>query len=121
LWIGADSEIMLSWTNLKCYLDWKGCGSEHSWQIWNTLWNRTDDRGWCHDLIRGDMWIKSNDIGSCLDKIFIAMCIGKCETSSFHVHFEVPCGLERMILDDVLTSFEVPFGLEGMWINAVMS
>jgi hypothetical protein len=58
------------------------------------------------------MWIGSDDIGCCLDKIYIAMCIGKSLTSSFHDHFEVLCGLERMILEDVLTYFEVPCGLE---------
>jgi hypothetical protein len=27
------------------------------------MWIRTDDRGWCHDLIWGDMCIGTDDIG----------------------------------------------------------
>jgi hypothetical protein len=51
------------------------------------------------------MWIGTDDIGCCLDQIYIAMCIGKTVTSSFRDNFEVQCGVERMILDDDLTYF----------------
>jgi hypothetical protein len=103
VWIGADSLIMLSWPNLKCYVNWKGCNRKLSQQIWNNLWIITDDRGWCHDVIWVDMWIGTDDIGCCLDQIYIDMYIGKNVTSSFYDHLEVQCGLERMISDDVLT------------------
>jgi hypothetical protein len=67
------------------------------------MWIRADDRGWCHDLIWGDIWIGTDVIGCCLDQIYMAMCIGKSVTSNVHDNFEVSCGLERMILDDDLT------------------
>jgi hypothetical protein len=102
-WIGGDSEIMLLWLNLKSYVVWKCCGKKVSRPIWSTLWNKTDDRDWWHDLIFGDMWIGTDAIGCCLDQIYITMCIGKTVTSCFQDHFEVLCGLEGMILDDVLT------------------
>jgi hypothetical protein len=60
LWIGTDSLIMLSLHNLKCYVDWKGCDRELSRTIWSTMWIKTDDRGWCHDLIWGARWIRTN-------------------------------------------------------------
>jgi hypothetical protein len=101
--IGDDSEIMLSWLNLKCYVDGKGCGRKLSRPYWSSLWNRIDDWGWCHDIILGDMWIGTDEIGCCLDQINTTRCIIKTETSSFHYQFEVIYGLERMILDDILT------------------
>jgi hypothetical protein len=55
IWIGAVSEIMHLWTNLKCYVDWKWCGRKFSRPIWSTVWNRSDDRECYHDLILGDM------------------------------------------------------------------
>jgi hypothetical protein len=36
------------------------------------------------------------------------MWIGSDVTGSFHYQFEVICGLEQMIQDEVLTKFEVP-------------
>jgi hypothetical protein len=67
------------------------------------MWIRSDDRGWCYDLIWGDMWIGTDEIGCCLDQKYITRCIGKPVTSSFHDQFEVLCGIERMTLDDDLT------------------
>jgi hypothetical protein len=49
------------------------------------------------------MLIGTDDIGSCLDQIYIAVCIGKNETGSYHDHFDVLYGFEQMIVDDVLT------------------
>jgi hypothetical protein len=57
MWSGTYSEIMLSWHNWKCYVDWKGCDRKFSRPIWSTMWNITDDKGWCHDIIWGDIWI----------------------------------------------------------------
>jgi hypothetical protein len=91
-WIGAYSEIMLSWNNMKCYVDSKGCGRNISGPTWSNLLNRIDYKGWCHNLIWGDMWIWTDDIGFCIDQIYIVMRIGKPVTSSFHEHFEVICG-----------------------------
>jgi hypothetical protein len=93
LWIGADSDIMLSLPNLKCFVDWKGCGKKISRTFLSTMWLRTNDREWCHDVIWSDMWIGRDDIGCCLEQIYIAMCIGKTMTSRFRDNFEVQCGL----------------------------
>jgi hypothetical protein len=49
------------------------------------------------------MLIGTDDIGCCLDQIYIAMCIVKNVRGSFHEHFDVIYGFEQMILDDVLT------------------
>jgi hypothetical protein len=75
LWTAADCEIMLSWLNLKCYVDWKGCDRKLSRLIWRNLRNNTDDIGWCHDLIWGDMWIWTDDIWCCLNQIYILLCV----------------------------------------------
>jgi hypothetical protein len=56
LWIWADSEIMLSWPNLKCYEDWKGSDLKIPQPFSSNMWIRSHDRGWCHDLIWGAMW-----------------------------------------------------------------
>jgi hypothetical protein len=103
MWIGIDSELKLSWPNMKCYLDWKGSYTKHSRPIWSIMWIRSGDRGWCHDLIWGHIWILTDDTGCCLDQIYIAPCIGKDVTGSFHDQFEVICGLEQMLLDEALT------------------
>jgi hypothetical protein len=50
-------------------VDWKGCDMKHSGPIWCNMWVRTDDTGWCHDLIWGDMGIGTDDIGYCHDQI----------------------------------------------------
>jgi hypothetical protein len=60
---------MLSWTILKCYVDWKGCDRKYSGIIWSSMWIRTDDRGWCHELIWRDTWIGTHDKGCCLVQI----------------------------------------------------
>jgi hypothetical protein len=69
MWIGKD----VAGSNLKYSVKWH--------------------RGWCHDTIWGDMWIWTDDIECFLDQIYIAMCIGKPVTSSYHDHFEVLYGL----------------------------
>jgi hypothetical protein len=57
LWIGKYSEIMLSCPTWKCYVDWKGYDRKLSRPIWNNMWNGEDDKGWCLELIWGDIWI----------------------------------------------------------------
>jgi hypothetical protein len=54
---------------MKCYVDWKGCDRKISRPIWSTMWIRADDRGWCHDLIWGDIKIGTDFKWCCLDKI----------------------------------------------------
>jgi hypothetical protein len=66
LWIETDSGILLWLPNMKCYLDWKICDRKLSRPIWYTMWIRSDDGGWCHDLIWGDMWIGEYDKGCSL-------------------------------------------------------
>jgi hypothetical protein len=36
-----------------CYVDWKVCDRNLSRPIWSNMWNITDDRRRCHDLIWG--------------------------------------------------------------------
>jgi hypothetical protein len=93
LWIGRDSEIIFLWPNLKCNVDWKISFWKLSRPIWSTMWIRSGDRGWCHDLICGHMRVWTDDTGCCLDQIYIAHCIGKDVRESFPDNFEVLCGL----------------------------
>jgi hypothetical protein len=86
-----------------CSLDWKGCDRKLSWQIWSTMWIRTDDRGWCHDLLWGAMWIGIDVNECCHDLFWSAMRIGKYETGSFHEQFGILCRLNQKIDDDVMT------------------
>jgi hypothetical protein len=65
IWIGTNSEIMLSWSNVMWYVDWKVSERELSRPIWSNMWIRTDDKGWCHYLIWGDMWIGTDGIIWC--------------------------------------------------------
>jgi hypothetical protein len=44
---------MLSWTNIKCNVDWNIRERKLSRPILSTMWIRKYDRGWCHDLIWG--------------------------------------------------------------------
>jgi hypothetical protein len=103
IWTAADCEIMLSWLSLKCYVDWKGCDIKISRSIGWHLRVSTDDIGWCNDLIWGDMWIGIYSIWCCLDQIYIGMCIGKTVTPRYHDDIEVVYGLNRIIIDDILT------------------
>jgi hypothetical protein len=75
LWTTADCELMLSWINLKCYVDWKGCDRKISRPIWRNLRIKSEDLGWCHDLIWGGMWIGIDDIWCCLNQIYIFLCV----------------------------------------------
>jgi hypothetical protein len=68
---------MLSLRNSRCFLDWKRC------QL--IMWILSDVKSFFHDLIWGDM------------------CIGKDMNGRFHDQFEVICGLEQMIKDNVMT------------------
>jgi hypothetical protein len=38
-------------------VDWILCDRKLSRPIWSTMWIISDDRGWCHDLILGALWI----------------------------------------------------------------
>jgi hypothetical protein len=49
------------------------------------------------------MWIGTDEKGCCPDQIESAMWIGKVVTERFHVKFEVICGKEPMMEDDILT------------------
>jgi hypothetical protein len=50
-------------------MDWEVCDRKISRTIWNTMWIRSDDRGWCHDLIWGVMWIGTDEKDCCHDQI----------------------------------------------------
>jgi hypothetical protein len=43
LWIGKNSEIMISGPKWKCYVDWKECHRKFWRPIWRTMWNGRDD------------------------------------------------------------------------------
>jgi hypothetical protein len=45
----------------------------------------------------------TDDIGCCLDQIYIAIFIGTDVAEIIHDIFELLCRLEQMILDDVFT------------------
>jgi hypothetical protein len=45
----------------------------------------------------------TDDIGCCLDQIYIAIFIGKDVTGVIHDLFDLLCGIGQMILDDVFT------------------
>jgi hypothetical protein len=49
------------------------------------------------------MWIGADDKGCSFDQVHIAICIGKNLAGSFQDHFDVLCGYEQMIEDDVMT------------------
>jgi hypothetical protein len=83
-------------------VDWKICDRKHSRPIWSTMWIRSDDIGWCYDLISGNMWIGTDDIGCSHDLIVSATWIGKDVTRRIHDQFEVIWDLEVMIKDDVM-------------------
>jgi hypothetical protein len=96
-------EIMLSWPNWNCYVDRKECDKKLSQSIWITMWIISDDIWWCHDLNWGALWIGYDVNECCHDQIWSAMWTGNDVTGSFHDQYEVLCGLEQMIGDDVLT------------------
>jgi hypothetical protein len=81
-------EGMLTWHNLKWYLDRKGCERMPSRPNWSSTWIRKGDKWWCHDLIWGDMWIGTEDIGCC------------------HEHIYVLCGLEKIWQDTLTTNLK---------------
>jgi hypothetical protein len=81
----------------------KGCYRKLSRPIWCDMRIWTEDRGLCLDLIWGYMWIGTDDIKCWIYQLYIAISIGKNVTGSFHEQFEVLCGLEQMIKDDVMT------------------
>jgi hypothetical protein len=68
---------MLPWLNIKCNVDWNICERKPSRQIWYNMRIRTHDRGWCHDLIWGDIVKGTDEMGWCLDQIHIAIFYSK--------------------------------------------
>jgi hypothetical protein len=60
---------MQSWPILKCDVDLKGSYTNFHDKIWSNMCNRTDDRGWCNDLIWGDLYIV-RDVKECSHYLF---------------------------------------------------
>jgi hypothetical protein len=91
-WIGThDKECCLVQNKVLCEFD--SMWQEVSWPIWSTMWNKTEDRRWCHDLIWGALWI-GRDMKECSHVlIWSATWIGNYVTGSFHDEFELLCGL----------------------------
>jgi hypothetical protein len=94
---------MLSWPNIMYKFDWNLCETRLSRQIWCNMRIRTDDRGWCHDLIWADILKGTDEIWCGFNQITIAISIRKDVKAIFHDQFEVLCGLEEIIEDDILT------------------
>jgi hypothetical protein len=88
LWIGTYSVIMLSWPNLKCYVDWNVCDRKLPWPIWSNIWIRSIDKGWCHDLtLRSNVDMNWWHRMMYWPNIYIAMWIGKDVRGSFQEQF----------------------------------
>jgi hypothetical protein len=68
---------MVSWLIIKFNVDWKEWDRKLSLQIWSNNWISTDDRGWRHDIICGDILIGTDVEGCCLEKFKSAMWIGQ--------------------------------------------
>jgi hypothetical protein len=96
-------ETMLSWLNLRCYVDLNGSERKFSHQIWGTMWIGTDVKVCCHDEIWGVMWNGTDDKGCCHDSFWGAMWIGTGVKGSFHDQFDLLCGLEQIWLGSVMT------------------
>jgi hypothetical protein len=93
---------MLSWPNIYNYLYWKVYDRKLSRPTWSIMLVRTEDTGWCVDLIWSALWI-GTDVNKCFHPvILIDMWIGKDVTWSFHDQFVVLCGLDQMIEDDAM-------------------
>jgi hypothetical protein len=128
---------MMYWPNLKWYVDWKGCDRKLSRPISENMWIRTNDIGWCHDLIWGDMWIGTDDKECNLTKyklmcglemtwqeVFKTNLKYYVEWNRWYIMMSSPklkCSVEcnRCEFNSVLTSFEVLLRLERMWQEAV--
>jgi hypothetical protein len=54
IWIGTDDKGC-SIEQTKCCDDLIICDMKHSRTIWSIMWIRTEERGWGHDLIWGDI------------------------------------------------------------------
>jgi hypothetical protein len=74
---------MPSRPNLKWFAEWNGCDIKGSRRIWSIMWNRTDDRRWCHDLIRGALCIGTDVKECCYELIWNALWIGRNVTGIF--------------------------------------
>jgi hypothetical protein len=85
------------------YVDWKICDRKFSQTIWNTKRIRTDDKGWCLVLIWDALLIRTYLKEGFHDLIWSDVRIGNEVTERFHEQFEIICGLEQMIEDDVMT------------------
>jgi hypothetical protein len=69
IWKGIDYKWCCLDQFLQCYVDRQGCYRKLSRPIWSTMWIRSDDRVWCHDLLWGDIWIGTDDKGCWHDEI----------------------------------------------------
>jgi hypothetical protein len=84
------------------------CGLENIWQETFTTNVKycvviTDDRWWCHELKWGGLYI-GTDVKECSHGlIWSVMWIGKDVIGIFHDQFQVLCGLEHMIKDDIMS------------------
>jgi hypothetical protein len=119
LWIGTNCLIMLSWPNLKCYVDWKGCDRKLSLSIRSTMWVSTYDKGWCHDLILCDIRIETDVIWCCLVQIKCSVEWKLCD-----MELSPPIWSTMWISrDDTWWCLDVMWGalwLGQRWNNAVM-
>jgi hypothetical protein len=113
-------ERMLSWPNLKCNVNWKGCDRKISRQIWGNIWIRTDVKICCLDKIEVLFWLKkmwleafTTNFRFYVDCIRCGMMLSwpnlrwyvywKRLNGRYHDQFQVLCGLEQIIKDDVMT------------------
>jgi hypothetical protein len=69
-------------------VDWKWCDWKLSRSIWSKILIRTDDIGWCHDLILGDFGEEQIICDAVLTNLS-SMWIEKYVRWIFHHQFEV--------------------------------
>jgi hypothetical protein len=89
---------------------------EASRPIRSTMWIRSDDRGWCNDLICGAFWIGANsEIMLSWHNMKCYMDWKECGRNQFEVISEIV----QMIDDDVMTQYEVICEFEQMIYDAL--
>jgi hypothetical protein len=90
-------------TIFKVLCGWENMLQEAFPTIWFTMWIKSDDRGWCHDLNLGAIWIGADSEIMLSWPNLMCVWIGKKITGSFHDQFEVICELDQVIDDDAMT------------------
>jgi hypothetical protein len=123
-------EWMISWPNMKCYVDCKVSYRKVSRQILSTMWIRSFYRGRCHDLNWSDMWtgqdvtksfhdqfeiiwLSTDDKEWCHDLIWHNIWIGLMLNDA--VLNKLQCYVDCIVCDRKChVQFEVLFGLEQM-------